>query len=143
MNTKTKGDIGQAVILADLLRRGCKVAIPFNESWDCDLIIERNNKLERVQTKYTTSDGDILKVRCSCTGRLGDGTVRHHRYTADSIDWIAVYDATTTQCFYIPSSELGAEGRREMWLRLSPPKQMQKGVRMAHEFLNLDTCESG
>jgi hypothetical protein len=57
------------------------------------------------------------------------------RYTADTIDWIAVFDATTDQCFYVPAAELG-DGRSELSLRLVPARNNQRlRVRMADRYL--------
>ena len=40
---------------------------------------------------------------------LTNGRVRQtKRYTAATIDWLAVYDATTSRCFYIQASDLGS-----------------------------------
>jgi hypothetical protein len=39
--TKTKGGIGEALILADILRRGYRVALPVGEDCRFDLIVER------------------------------------------------------------------------------------------------------
>jgi hypothetical protein len=35
------------MIAADLVRRGYKVAIPYGEDWDFDLIVCRDERLER------------------------------------------------------------------------------------------------
>lgn len=42
------------------------------------------------------------------------------------IEWIAVYDATTGQCFYIPARELGS-GKAMLHLRLTPARNGQQG----------------
>ncbi len=46
--TKRKGDLGEIMIMADILRRGYKVAIPFGEDWRFDLIVLRSKSFERV-----------------------------------------------------------------------------------------------
>jgi hypothetical protein len=61
---KQKGDLAEMLVAADLVRRGYKVALPFGEDWDSDLIGERDGRLERVQVKYATSDGKVVAVRC-------------------------------------------------------------------------------
>ena len=33
--------------------------------------------------------------------------MRTKRYTATTIDWLAVYDHTTDRCFYLSATELG------------------------------------
>jgi hypothetical protein len=60
---KQKGDLAELMVAADLRRRGYKLAFPYGEDWDYDLIIERRGKLERIQVKHYTSDGSIIHVR--------------------------------------------------------------------------------
>jgi hypothetical protein len=125
------------MIAADLVRRGYKIAIPYGEDWDFDLIVCRDEKLERVQCKYTRSDGRIVRVR-SRSHSLTNGRVRSTKlYTAATIDWLAVYDATTNSCYYIPAAELGS-GMAIMHLRLVPTRNNQAlRIRMAADYLEI------
>jgi hypothetical protein len=131
---KQKGDLAEIKIAADLLRRGHKIAFPYGEDWDYDLIVCRSGRLERVQVKYTRSDGEVVLVRCR-SHSLTNGKVRAiKQYTAAMLDWIAVYDATTDGCYYVPASEL-RNGRSLLHLRLVPARNNQRlGVRFAASF---------
>ena len=131
---KTLGDTAEMAVALDLMRRGYKVAFPYGEDWDYDLILCRGNALERVQVKYTRSDGRAVHVRCRSQS-LTNGRVRAtKRYTAETVDWIAVYDASTERCFYIPSVEL-ADGRSLLTLRLEPALNGQRtGIRDASAY---------
>lgn len=127
--TKRKGDLGEALVMAEALRRGYKVAIPIGEDWRYDLIVLRNGQLERVQCKYTESDGEVVKVKCRSTNNW----VTIH-YTTSDFDWIAVYDRTSNRYFFVPSSLLG-NGRNSINLRLIPPKNKQvQGVLNGVDF---------
>jgi PD-(D/E)XK endonuclease len=118
---KQKGDLAELKVACDLRRRGYGLAIPFGEECDYDLIVDRDGVLERVQVKYTESDRVIIDVRCN-SHSLTKGKVRAtKRYTADNIDWLAVYDRTTDRCYYIPAFELG-DGRYRLSLRLAPTR---------------------
>jgi Holliday junction resolvase-like predicted endonuclease len=132
---KAKGDLAEVMVAADLLRRGYKIAIPYGEDWDYDLIARRSDRLERVQVKYTRSDGRIVTVKCRSQS-LTNGKVRATKcYTAAMVNWIAVYDETTDRCYYVPASELGG-GRNTISLRLKPAKNMQQtGLRPAERYL--------
>jgi PD-(D/E)XK endonuclease len=134
---KAKGDLAEVKVLADLVARGHKVALPYGEDWDYDLIVCRNRQLERVQVKYAESDGKCVQVKCF-SASLTNGHVRRvKRYTAETVDWIAVYDRGTDRCFYVPSSEF-ADGRTYLHLRLAPAANNQaKGVRWARDFLSI------
>ena len=134
---KAKGDLAEVMIAADLVRRGYGIAIPYGEDSDFDLIVCRDEKLERVQCKYARSDGKVVTVRCS-SHSLTNGRVRAtKRYTASMVDWIAVYDATTDRCYYIPAAQLG-DGMMTMTLRLAPTRNNQvSGIRRAEDYVTI------
>jgi hypothetical protein len=127
--------LAELMVAADLHRRGFKIAIPFGEDCDFDLVLIRDDRLERVQVKYAESDGAVVKVKCF-SHSLTNGKVRKtKRYTASTIDLLAVYDHASTCCFYIPANELG-EGRSIMHLRLKPALNKQySGIRPAENYL--------
>jgi hypothetical protein len=91
--------------------------------------------LERVQVKYTRSDGSVIVVRAR-SHSLTNGKVRAVKlYTSAIIDWLAVYDATTECVFYVPAAELGA-GMNMMHLRLVEARNNQQArIRMADRYL--------
>jgi len=97
------------MIAADLVRRGYKIAIPYGEDWDYDLIVCRDVRLERVQCKYTRSDGCVITIRPR-SHSLTNGKIRAtKRYTAAMIDWLAVYDATPSAATTCPRPSLATE----------------------------------
>src|SRR6476659_5397250 len=124
LNLKGKGDLAELMVAGDLLRRGHKIAIPYGEDCDFDLVLIRGDSLERVQVKYVESDGSVIPVRCR-SHSLTNGRIRRTKqYTAATIDLLAVYDVTSECCYYIPATELGA-GRSILHLRLTPAKNGQ------------------
>jgi hypothetical protein len=128
--------MAELIVAADLVKRGFRVAFPFGEDCDWDLLFWRppDLALERVQVKYTESDGAVVEARC-LSQSLTNGRVRAvKRYTSAMIEWLAVYDATTDSVFYIPAAELGA-GMREFRLRLTPARNNQRArIRMADDY---------
>ena len=124
------------MVAADLMRRGHKIAFPHGEDWDYDLIVCRGEKLERVQVKYTRSDGVVIFVR-SRSASLTNGKVKAYKYyTAETVDWLAVYDVTTDRCYYLPASELGT-GMSMLSLRLRGTRNNQRiGVRFARDYVD-------
>lgn len=131
---KTKGDLAELKVACDLVERGYRIALPFGEDVDFDLILMRGDALERVQVKYSRSDGCVIAVKCY-SHSLTNGKVRQtKRYTAKTVDWLAVYDATTNRCFYIPAVELG-RGRSCLHLRLTPARNNQRErIRFAEDY---------
>jgi hypothetical protein len=122
------------MVLADLLEQGHGIAIPFGHDQPFDLVVIRreDRSLERVQVKYTTSDGRSVRA----VVRSSSAWVARP-YSADEVDWLAVYDATTDQCFYLPSHLW--RGRQDLTLRLAPTLNGQTaGVRWAQDFIRLE-----
>ena len=115
--------------MADVLRRGYRVAIPYGEDWPFDLLVLKDGEFLRVQCKYARSDGGVLIAKCDSTNNWSIV-----RYTKATIDVLAVYDATTQRCYYIPAEELG-DGRARMSLRLAPTLNNQAaGIRWADPY---------
>jgi len=132
--TTAKGEIGELQVMADLSRQGHDVAIPFGHNQPFDLIVIRkeDGRLEKVQVKYTTSDGRVVFVKVESTSAW----VRH-AYTPSEVDWIAVYDATSEMCFYLPSSVWGGYSGG-LNIRLKPTANGQKKLtRSAYDFIAL------
>jgi hypothetical protein len=133
---KQKGDLAELKVAADLIERGCKLSIPFGEDCDYDVIADYEGRLHRVQVKFTESDGRRILIRCRSHSLTGGKAKQTKHYTAEMIDWIAVYDRTSDRCYYCPSSELGS-GRCELRLRLAPARNGQQlRIRHARDYLN-------
>jgi PD-(D/E)XK endonuclease len=128
--------MAELIVAADLVKRGFRVAFPFGEDCDWDLLFWRPpcQELERVQVKYAESDGCVVCVRTR-SHSLTNGRIRAiKRYTAKMIEWLAVFDATTDAVFYIPAVELG-EGMDLLHLRLVPPRNNQQArIRKADDY---------
>ena len=134
---KTKGDLAELKVACDLVERGYRVAIPFGEDCDFDLVAwKQPSELQRVQVKYTKSDGRIINVRCRSSS-LTNGKVKAiKRYTSATIDWIAVHDATSNRRYYVPAGELG-DGRNTLTLRITDPLNNQRiGIRFAEDYVD-------
>lgn len=127
LNRKAKGD------LAEL-----KIAFPYGEDWDYDLILCRpDGRLERVQVKHGRSDGRILTCWAS-SHSLTNGKIKAtKRYTAAMIDWLAVWDCILDRCFYVPATELG-KGMNNLTLRFATPLNNQNaGIRFAEMYTHI------
>lgn len=130
-STTDKGDKGEAIVIADLARRGLGVAIPMGNAWPFDLLLIRPETMtvERVQVKYTRSDGRTIGIRC-----VSHSEWVRRRYSAIEVDWIATYDETTDRCYYVHSSEWN--GMANLTLRLQPARNGQgAGIRWAEDYL--------
>lgn len=139
---KTKGDLAELKVAADLAARGYRILFPYGEDNDYDLVADTGSELMRVQVKYAESDGRVVEVRCYSLS-LTKGRVRQtKRYTSATIDSIAVYDKTTDRCFYVPARVLGS-GRFHFSLRLQPAANNQRlGVHLAEDYVDPPTKTS-
>ena len=138
LNKKAKGDLAELKVATDLRARGYRIAIPYGEDWDFDLILCRDDdRLERVQVKFVRSDGCVILVRPRSSS-ITNGKVRAIKYyTAATIDWLAAWDATLDRCFYVPASELGT-GMNHLTLRLRPTRNNQiRGIRLAERYTTI------
>ncbi|HVL95816.1 MAG TPA: group I intron-associated PD-(D/E)XK endonuclease [Solirubrobacteraceae bacterium] len=61
---KPKGDLAELMVAADLLRQGHRVAFPYGEDWDADLIVLRGRRLERIQVKHAVARDGVMVLRC-------------------------------------------------------------------------------
>jgi hypothetical protein len=137
LTRKAKGDLAELKIACDLIQRGYQIAIPYGEDSDFDLVLIRDGMLERVQVKYCTSSDGVIPVRCR-SHSLTNGKIRRTKYyTAEIIDWLAIFDGITDRCFYLPAAELGS-GRSVLHLRLTPPRNGQlAAIRYAEDYITL------
>lgn len=125
--TTDKGERGEAEVIVALKRLGYQVAIPLGHSLPFDLILiaEEGRRMERVQVKYTTSNGRVVVVRCA-----SHSAWVAYKYSAKLVDWLATYDATTDQVFFVHSCVW--DGFATMNLRLVEPVNGQaEGIRWA------------
>lgn len=127
--TKRKGDVGQSVIMARLMLDGYKVAIPFGEDWRFDLIVLKEERLQRIQCKYVTSEKEFVRIPCKSSNN-------HSvlKYTPKDVDWIIAFDCSTAKIFYIPSSEFGDAGRSTITLRMFEAAGDRKATHYAQNY---------
>lgn len=58
MNTSSIGNIGEAQVLYEFVKRGIPVYIPFDDGYEVDLIAIFNGKPQRIQVKTTQTIKD-------------------------------------------------------------------------------------
>jgi hypothetical protein len=123
MNTKDKGNIGEAQVIADLLRQGVQVALPFGDNLPFDLIaVGPDLRLWKVQVKYARVYRGVLRIRNS---RMSENTRRRYEqaYTPTQVDVFAVFCPDTQQVYYVSYSEVSA--RAIFHLRVTETQNQQ------------------
>ncbi len=124
------GHRAEAAILAELVKRGYRVLVPFGVNQRYDLVLD--------------CDGRFLRAQCK-TGRLREGVIqcstqsiqsntrgtRWRSYTGE-IDLFIVYCPQNDSVYVIPADEVPSRG---MHLRVNPPRNRQdKRVRWAKDY---------
>ena len=123
MNPNLRGVIAESAIAAEAVRLGFSVLVPAFGAPRCDMVLERDSKLTRVQCKSAPKHGDVIVIRAATCRRTADGYERG-TYSPDEIDYIAAYCFELKRCFAVPIDLFGQSGH--MSLRLEPAKNGQR-----------------
>ena len=139
MNTKTKGSIGELILLQKCLEKGYVASVPYGDYARYDLIIDTGLALLRTQVKYVTpKNGTLVQSLYTVqhnNKRLDEGQTAYTRtpYTSNEIDAVIIVDANTKLTYFVPSSVfLGLTG---ISLRIDTPKNETPNIRWAKDYL--------
>jgi prevent-host-death family protein len=119
-----KGAIAEARIAAEAVNLGFDVYRPVAEDGRYDLIVDVGHRLLRAQCKWATRKDAVVRVRMRTSRLTPHGYVRT-TYDASEIDGVAAYCQDLERCFWLPIEEF--TGRSDAHLRLSPPRNGQRG----------------
>ena len=131
MHTKEKGNIGEAIILAEFVKRGIQVAIPFGDNARYDLIAEFDGKLNKIQVKYCSEINNDA-VTCKCASSTNHTTNKHYSSYQNDVDYICCYLQPWNTSVIIPISDIG--DKKCFNIRLTPPKNKQQNVHYVKDY---------
>lgn len=128
MKSAARGNVAEAAVLNNLVRRGLHVLVPFGSGHPYDLVVD-------------IGGADFLRIQCKRAWPLKGCLVFNSRSTdhgrgpqsyAGLADLFGVYFPPTDKVFLVPIDGVATfEGR----LRLEPPRNNQrKRIRLAEEF---------
>ena len=124
MNSNDKGNVAELKIAAAAADLGIPVLRPMTEHGRYDLVFEVNDKFLRVQCKWGTLKGGVIRAQLAgCRVSPTQGYVRS-LYDASEIDLIAIYVQGLDRCYAIPIDAVDA--RTAVHLRLEPAKNGQR-----------------
>jgi hypothetical protein len=128
----TPNDIGeraQGMILAEVMKYGYTVLLPFGEGRRYDMVIEKNAQFFRLQCKAGRYENGVVKFN-TCSVHWWAKTKR--KYTREEIDYFAVYCEHTGKVYLVPVEDVGTD---QGYLRVEPTANNQaKGVRWAKDY---------
>ena len=134
MNSKDKGNIGEAIVLAEFTKRQIQVAIPFGDNARYDLIAEFNGKLNKIQVKYCGQITENNSFICPCASSTNHTTNKHLSTYDNDVDYMAFYLASIDKLLLVPIEKL--KGKKTITFRLEPPKNGQNiGINLIEDYL--------
>jgi hypothetical protein len=129
LTTNDIGERAQGVILAEMMKYGYTVLIPFGEGRRYDMVIEKDAQFFRLQCKAGRYINGVIKFN-ACSSNWFNKTRK--RYTREDIDYFAVYCEYTGKIYLVPVEDVGST---EGFLRVEPTVNNQtKGVRWAKDY---------
>ena len=129
-NTKAAGDITEAVVLAEFLRAGFSVCVPFGDNQRYDLVVEAGGRFLRVQCKTASLTSDRCGGKGCIRFKARSGVHESRPYWGQA-DLFAAYSPDTRQVYVLPVDEVPGT---DVWLRLTPTRNNnQYGIRLAED----------
>lgn len=122
MNSKDKGNLGQALTLSEFIKYGVPVAIPFGDNNRYDLIADFNGKLNRIQIKYCNQQTENNSVLCPCCSSTNHTTNKHYTTYENDVDYFVFYIVVWKKLLLVPIEKVG--NRKSITFRLA-----ENGVR--------------
>lgn len=132
MISKEKGNIGEAIVLAEFVKRGVQCSIPFGDTARYDLIAEFGGRLNKIQIKYCNQITENNSVTCPCASSTNHTTNKHYTTYENDVDYIACYVVPMDRCILVPIKEIGKQ--KSITIRLAPPNNNQKNVRYIEDY---------
>ena len=123
------GERAQGAILAEVMKYGYTVLIPFGEGRRYDMVIEKDGQFFRLQCKAGRYRNGVVRFN-ACSVYWWNRTKK--RYTREEIDYFAVYCEYTNKVYLVPVEDVGID---QGLLRVEPTANNQvKGVRWAKDY---------
>lgn len=139
MHWRTQGDMGEASAVEWLVSHGYPTYVPFGHSPDCDLVIEVDDRLAKVQVKtsnFRQGERFLVALRTSGGNRSWTGLVK--RFSSERCDWLFVLVGDGRRWF-IPTSAV--EGSTT--ITLGGPKYAEFEVEPGSPLPSPDTRAEG
>jgi PD-(D/E)XK endonuclease len=119
--------------MAALRETGAALYVPFGENTRCDLIVDHDGELIRVQCKTgRLREGAIRFAVCSCYGHHRNPG-RARRSYEGQVDFFGVYCPETAGVYMIPIDDVPLKATA--YLRIETPRNNQrKRIRFAADY---------
>ncbi|MBV9615726.1 MAG: hypothetical protein JO031_09740 [Ktedonobacteraceae bacterium] len=133
LDSNSKGQISEAMIMARLLQAGYIVLTPYGGTQRYDLVVEdREGNFWRIQCKSAWIDENGTVLKFDTANHNVTGTKRDWRHYREQCEYFALYSTELDKVYLVPVDKVGTTRAH---LRLTPPKtRNQFGYRMASDY---------
>ena len=119
--------------MSALQESGYALYLPFGENTRCDLLVEREGELIRIQCKTgRLRNGSIRFAVCSCYGHHRNPATARRSYEGQ-IDFFAVYCPETRSVYLIPIEDVPAKVAAHLRVH-TPRNNPRRRIRMAADY---------
>lgn len=130
-NTRTIGNIGEAIALAEMTKRNIPVFTPFGQNTPVDLVIFIKGKFLKIQVKTTQKIKNgrmVFEI-----SRTNGFTLERKPYSKEDTDYFFLYCIENENAYLVGIDEVLGQGM--IVLRIESPKNNQmKGIKMAENY---------
>lgn len=128
MNTKSIGDISEGFVIAELLKNGFNILLPFGDNCRYDLVVDTKKGLKKLQVKT----GRIREGKILFNTRSVNRDTNKSRHYNGQIDYFSVYVPEINQVYMMHVND---SPRQHATLRIDEPKNSQsKGIKLARDY---------
>lgn len=128
MEPHRKGELTEAIVVAELKRREIPVSKPIGNSERYDLVAESEAGLWRLQIKTGQIKDGTVRFRGTSVHTNSQGHTR--RQYEDDVDYFVVYADELESLYLIPESAF----ETKMWLRVTKPERGDGRVNHARDY---------
>lgn len=127
-STNVKGKLAEVKILAEFVRRGIRVSLPYQPDSPYDLVVEMG-RLLRVQVKWGRVEDGCVLFACASQKR-GNANCGFSRSPYQDVDVFGVYCGELDECYLVDVAEVS---NTIMRLRIEPSRQTAR-VHYAYQY---------
>ena len=133
MNSKDKGNIGEALALAEFIKYGIAVAITYGDNARYDLVADFNGKLNKIQVKYCNQKiSENNSIVCPCASSTNHTTNKHYTTYENDIDYFVFYLAEWDKLLLVPIEKIGT--KKSIMFRMDKPKNNQSNCNLVKDY---------
>lgn len=136
MHKKTQGDMGEALVIAQVLEHGCAAFTDFGDNSKIDIIVEdQQGNLHKVQVKCYNREADAPNATKVYAYKSGPNY--QFSYHETSIEYFAVVDMATKKIAWVSVESMNGATQ----LRLAHGERRLKTQNMFDDYLKFPWAE--